>query len=71
MIQLKSNRHLNSYLIWIVVLVIMIIALSMFRDGAEDYTKNAFLKDLGEAMATYVSTIAIYLAYLSIFCPDI
>ena len=43
---MKSNRHLNSYLIWIVVLVIMIIALSMFRDGAEDYTKNAFLKDL-------------------------
>ncbi len=41
-----STRHLNSYLIWIVILVIMIIGLSMFRNGAENYTKNGFLKDL-------------------------
>lgn len=41
-----STRHLNSYLIWIVILVIMIIGLSMFRKGAENYTKNGFLKDL-------------------------
>ena len=41
-----STRHLNSYLIWIVILVIMIIGLSVFRNGAENYTKNAFLKDL-------------------------
>ena len=41
-----SMRHLNSYLIWIVILVVMIIGLSMFRNGSETYTKNAFLKDL-------------------------
>ncbi|MBR1854868.1 MAG: ATP-dependent zinc metalloprotease FtsH [Lachnospiraceae bacterium] len=52
--QLKSSRHLNSYLIWIVVLVIMIIGLSMFRNGAEDYTKNAFLKDLENGNVTSI-----------------
>ena len=51
---MKSSRHLNSYLIWIVVLVIMIIGLSMFRNGAEDYTKNAFLKDLENGNVTSI-----------------
>ena len=43
---MKTNRHLNSYLIWIIVLVIMIIALNMFRQNSEDYTRDGFIKDM-------------------------
>lgn len=42
----QNNRNLNSYLIWIVLLVIMIIGLNFFKTNGEDYTRNAFLADM-------------------------
>ena len=42
----QNGRNLNSYLIWIVILVIMIIGLNMFRNSQEDYTRNAFIADM-------------------------
>ena len=43
---MKSSRNLNSYLIWIAILVIMIIGLNSFRRQTEDYTRNAFVADM-------------------------
>ena len=42
----QNGRNLNSYLIWIVLLVIMIIGLNFFKTNGEDYTRNAFLRDM-------------------------
>ncbi len=42
----QNGRNLNSYLIWIVLLVIMIIGLNFFKTNGEDYTLNAFLADM-------------------------
>ncbi|MDE6016050.1 MAG: ATP-dependent zinc metalloprotease FtsH [Acetatifactor sp.] len=42
----QNGRNLNSYLIWIVLLVIMIIGLNFFKTSGEDYTRNAFLRDM-------------------------
>ena len=42
----NSSRHLNAYLIWIVIFIIMILVLNMFRNGEDSYTQNSFLEDL-------------------------
>ncbi|MCM1528005.1 MAG: ATP-dependent zinc metalloprotease FtsH [Bacteroides sp.] len=42
----QNGRNLNSYIAWIVILVIMIIGLNMFRNNAEDYTRNSFVADM-------------------------
>ena len=42
----QNGKNLNSYLIWIVILLVMIVGLNMFRNGQEDYTRNAFVKDM-------------------------
>ncbi len=42
----QNGRNLNSYFIWIILLVIMIIGLNMFRSSDEDYTLNAFVADM-------------------------
>lgn len=42
----QHGRNLNSYIIWIVLLVVMIIGLNMFRSNRDDYTRNAFEADM-------------------------
>lgn len=45
----QNGRSLFSYLIWIAILVLMIIGLNMFRSSQEDYTRNAFVRDMESA----------------------
>ena len=42
----QNGRNLNSYLIWIALLVVLLIGLNMFRNGQQDYTRNAFVQDM-------------------------
>ncbi len=42
----QNSRSLNSYLIWIVILVVMVVGLNLFRSGQEDYTRNEFVQDM-------------------------
>lgn len=43
---MKTSKHLNSYLIWIVILIMLIIGLNMFRSNVEEYTQNALEADM-------------------------
>jgi len=44
---LKQNtKNINSYLIWIALLIILIIGLNFFKIRTEDYTRQEFEKDL-------------------------
>ncbi len=51
-----NGRNLNSYIIWIVILVVMIIGLNMFRSNRDDYTRRAFEADM---MAGNIAEIVI------------
>lgn len=42
----QNGRNLNSYIVWIIVLVVMIIGLNMFRSNRDDYTRKAFETDM-------------------------
>jgi len=44
---LKQNgRSLNSYIIWIVILLVMIIGLNMFKNQGDEYTRNELVADM-------------------------
>ncbi len=50
----QNGRNLNSYLIWIALLVVMIIGLNMFKNGQEDYTRNQFMQDMESGNVTKI-----------------
>lgn len=48
----QNGRNLNSYLIWIALLVVMIIGLNMFKNSQENYTRNEFMQDMESGNVT-------------------
>lgn len=42
----QNTKNINSYLIWIALLIILIIGLNFFKIRTEDYTRQEFEKDL-------------------------
>lgn len=42
----QNTKNINSYLIWIALLIIIIIGLNFFKIRTEDYTRQEFEKDL-------------------------
>ena len=42
----QNGRSLNSYIIWIIILVVMIIGLNMFKNQGDEYTQNELVADM-------------------------
>ncbi len=42
----QNGRSLNSYIIWIVILLVLIVGLNMFKGQGDDYTQNELIADM-------------------------